>query len=73
MTDDELLTIHDRIADVTCIVAGFKYGIDANPNGNQKQREALLKLSDFILVTLQGPKELLRKEMNKPLTKKGLL
>lgn len=61
MTKEEFQVLHDRLADIGCIVEGFKIGILANPNGNKSQRDAMLQMSEFILIRVKEQKGKLQK------------
>jgi hypothetical protein len=63
LSDAETLVLHDRLADVLCLVSGFKAGVLANPNGNQRARDALLRIAEGIEIALTPQKELCRKRM----------
>ena len=64
MNEKDLITLNDRLADVLVVTKGFKLGVLANPNGNNKQREALLELIEYIEGNLNTSKGLVRKAIS---------
>ncbi len=63
LTDKELLTLNDRLADILCYVTGFHNGIVSNPNGNQKQRQAMIELCIFVMKRAQEQKDVVSKSL----------
>tara|TARA_R110000751_G_scaffold248544_1_gene348286 strand:- start:286 stop:534 length:249 start_codon:yes stop_codon:yes gene_type:complete len=48
LSNEDYERLNDVLADILCLNEGFKIGLLSNPNGNSKQRDALMKFSDKI-------------------------
>jgi hypothetical protein len=66
MTTNDILTeLNYRLADVLVYIKGYKAGIEANPQGNAKARQANIELCNWVETNLLDSKRTIAREIDK--------
>ena len=64
ITNEEMTTLNDRLADVLVYVKGFDAAIRSqNTGGNKEARQGLLDMCDYITRNLRESKGLVQKSL----------
>lgn len=65
MEKEDLTTLHDKLADITCVLHGLEIGIKSRQGGNKDQQESLLALKDYIYSRTVESKRIIQREISK--------
>ena len=64
MTDKDLITLNDRLADVLVYIKGYKVACQSMSGGNKEVKQAQLDLCNWIESNLTASKKLLSREIS---------